>query len=143
MKAKLKRENETVKEDGSWFIVTANDDNDICVWHVPGDTDSDYSMPDLESVANSDDESHTPSAGYTTNTQSHCYPGHAFCGVIEAPSSVAPLPGTIFAEEVEGRLPYIAYTSERKYVYDGVLMDEERMFGITVRLLWSPFNIVC
>jgi hypothetical protein len=139
MKAKLTRESETAKEDGSLFIVTANDDNDVFVRHVPGDAGSVDSMPSLESVANSDDEPHTP-AGYATNTQGHRHPGHSFCSVFEAPSSVAL--GTIFSEEVEGRLPCISYTSEREYGYGGVLMDEERVLGITVRLLWSPFNIV-
>jgi hypothetical protein len=42
-------------------------------------------------------------------------------------------PPGVFAGEVEGRLPYVAYVSERDYEYDGVLLDEERILGITVR----------
>lgn len=97
-----------------------------------GDADSDDSM---ESADNSDGDRFTPSA-YTTNSQDHRHPGLALCSVLEASSRISP--GT-FAEEVEGRLPYIEYVSEKEYNYDGVLLDEERMLGITVRLFTSIF----
>jgi hypothetical protein len=121
-------ETDFIEDDdhGSW--VSMEDDDDVFIGH----DNSDSSLPGLESAASSDDDSHDPSAGYTTSSQDHRHPGHASCHVVETPSSVESS-GT-FAEEVEGRLPYAAYVSEREYEYDGVLLDEERILGITVRV---------
>ena len=40
-----------------------------------------------------------------------------------------------FAEHVEGRLPYVACASAQRYTYNGVLLDEERVIGIKVRVV--------
>lgn len=106
-----------------------DDDDDDFIGHIPGDVEG--FMPGLESVPSSAEETHTSSIEYTTSILDHRHPGRALCQVFEAPSSVNP-PG-VFAGEVEGRLPYVAYVSERDYEYDGVLLDEERILGITVR----------
>jgi hypothetical protein len=109
----------------SW--VSIEDDDDI-VGHVPSDSDS---MPGLELFNSSDEEFVDLLAAYTTSPQDHRHPGLASCHMVEAPSTVES-PG-IFTEEVEGRLPYIAYISKREYEYDSILLDEERILGITVR----------
>lgn len=111
------------------FLVTMDDDSEIFV--PDNDVDSD-SMPGLESVVDSDEECLTTLAGYTANPQwqDHRHPGLAHCRVVESPSGESPGP---FSEEVVGRLPYIEYVSEREYQYKGVLLDEERILGLTVR----------
>jgi len=116
----------------SW--ITMDDDANIFAGQVASDADSDDSMPGLQSVDNSDDDCFPPSA-YTTDPQDYRYPGLALCRAVEASSRLSP--GT-FAEEVEGRLPYIEYISERDYDYDGAFLDEERMLGITVRFVHAP-----
>ena len=116
-----------VSDDFGEMDVVEDDDDETWVSmedDVHVDADSDDSIPGLESVASSDDET---DRGYS---QKYLHPGLALCRVFEAPSSVES-PGA-FAEEVEGRLPYVAYVSEREYEYDGVLLDEERLLGITV-----------
>lgn len=41
-------------------------------------------------------------------------------------------PTGIFAECVGSALPYVGCTSEARYTFDGVLLDEERVIGLKV-----------
>ena len=98
-----------------------------------GGGDSDVSMPGLDLVSDSDGES--PSVVYTTSTEVRRHPRFANRRLITSPSSVG-ISG-LFAEKAEGRLPYVSYVSKTEYEYDGVLLDEERILGITVcKILW-------
>jgi hypothetical protein len=115
-----------VELDTSQSWVSMEDDDDFVV----SDSDSNHSMPGLELFNSSDEEFVDLLAAYTASPQDHRHLGLASCHMVEAPSTVES-PG-IFTEEVEGRLPYIAYTSEREYEYGGILLDEERILGITV-----------
>jgi len=42
--------------------------------------------------------------------------------------------GPIFKEDVRSSLPYVETVTRREYRYDGVMMDEERILGVEVRL---------
>jgi len=50
--------------------------------------------------------------------------------VITKPEQVEP--AEAFSEPVVGELPYVVSASQNKHVYDGVLLDEERVIGIIV-----------
>lgn len=50
-------------------------------------------------------------------------------------------PADTFAEHVEGRLAYVACASARTYPFHGVLLDEERVIGIRVRI-WNLYNLI-
>ncbi|KAF9531981.1 hypothetical protein CPB83DRAFT_50481 [Crepidotus variabilis] len=104
---------------------------------------SNESMPNLEEVSDSDDEefldilqaqAHSTSSGGLppySSLSSHPdsrHPGRARVQWVDIPTRVDARRS--FAEPVEGRLPYVAYISERQYGYDGVLADEERIIGI-------------
>lgn len=43
-------------------------------------------------------------------------------------------PGGIFEEPVWGSLPYVASMSEALYPFHGVMMDDERVLGVTVSI---------
>jgi hypothetical protein len=49
--------------------------------------------------------------------------------------------GRVFAEPVWTSLPYISCESRRKFSYDVVLMDEERILGL--RHVRFPFSLPC
>lgn len=73
------------------------------------------------------------STAYTTDSSDPRHPGRVRYRILDAPLSRRSLHSpTTFAEEVEGHLPYVVYTSERYYRYDGVLLDEERIIGVKV-----------
>jgi len=92
-------------------------------------------------------------AVYTTDSSDPRHPGRVRYRVLDTPLSRRSLHSpTTFAEEVEGHLPYVVYTSERYYRYDGVLLDEERIIGVKVcfitflafiLLLMCAFNLWC
>jgi hypothetical protein len=42
--------------------------------------------------------------------------------------------GSMFKEDVRSSLPYVEVVTETEYEYDGVLIDEERILGLKVRL---------
>jgi len=42
--------------------------------------------------------------------------------------------GPIFKEDVRSSLPYVETVTRRRYRYDGVMMDDERILGLEVRL---------
>ena len=46
-------------------------------------------------------------------------------------------PADAFSEPVIGRLPYVMSASQDKHMYDGLLLDEERVIGIIVSLFLS------
>ncbi len=43
------------------------------------------------------------------------------------------LAGTVFREHVWSTLPYIETVTQKRYRYEGVLIDEERILGLEVR----------
>ena len=47
------------------------------------------------------------------------------------------LAGSMFREDVRSALPYIETVTRTRYGYEGVLIDEERILGLEVRLLPS------
>ena len=51
------------------------------------------------------------------------------------------LVGSMFREDVRSALPYIETVTRTRYGYEGVLIDEERILGLEVRL--SPFVSPC
>jgi hypothetical protein len=54
--------------------------------------------------------------------------------------------GSIFEEDVRSSLPYVEIGTQRKYQYDGVLIDDERILGVKVRiesLISSPVYRLC
>ena len=51
--------------------------------------------------------------------------------------------GTMFREDVRSALPYIRTVTQKKYRYEGVMMDEERILGLEVHpLLWLPRVVI-
>jgi hypothetical protein len=42
--------------------------------------------------------------------------------------------GSIFEEDVRSSLPYVEVVTQDKYHYDGVLIDDERILGLKVRI---------
>ena len=51
--------------------------------------------------------------------------------------------GTMFREDVRSALPYIETVTQKKYRYEGVMMDEERILGLEVRSLpWLPRVVI-
>jgi hypothetical protein len=44
-------------------------------------------------------------------------------------------PADAFSEPVVGELPYVVSASQDKHIYDGVLLDEERVIGIFVSFI--------
>ena len=62
--------------------------------------------------------------------------------VINVKEDVIPA-GTMFREDVRSALPYIETVTQKKYQYEGVMIDEERIFGLEVRpLLWLPRVVI-
>jgi len=51
------------------------------------------------------------------------------------------MPSTAFSEPVEGRLPYVAITTEEVFPFNGILLDEERVIGVQVRSMSFAFLI--
>jgi hypothetical protein len=52
--------------------------------------------------------------------------------------------GSMFKEDVRSALPYIETVTQIRYGYEGVLIDEERILGLEVRLLsWCPWAPPC
>lgn len=45
--------------------------------------------------------------------------------------------GSAFKEDVRSALPYVEIVTQERYRYQGVLIDEERILGLMVRLDWS------
>ena len=52
--------------------------------------------------------------------------------VLKVEEDVIPA-GTMFGEDVRSALPYIETVTQKKYRYEGVMMDEERILGLEVR----------
>ena len=51
--------------------------------------------------------------------------------------------GTMFREDVRSALPYIETVTQKKYRYEGVMIDEEMVFGLEVHpLLWLPRVVI-
>ena len=51
--------------------------------------------------------------------------------------------GTMFREDVRSALPYIRTVTQKKYRYEGVTIDKERIFGLEVcPLLWLPRVVI-
>ena len=44
--------------------------------------------------------------------------------------------GSVFKEDMRSALPYVEIVTQEKYRYQGVLIDEERILGLKVRLDW-------
>ena len=42
--------------------------------------------------------------------------------------------GSVFEEDVRSSLPYVEIVTQDKYLYDGVMIDEERILGLNVRV---------
>ena len=55
--------------------------------------------------------------------------------VVTQPEQVEP--ADAFSEPVVGELPYVVSASQDKHMYDGVLLDEERVIGLFVSFI-SP-----
>ena len=51
--------------------------------------------------------------------------------------------GYIFEEDVRSSLPYIEIVTKTEYQYDGVLIDEERILGLKVRLGCLNMSLTC
>ncbi len=118
-----------VDDDDSWFTVDDDDGNDVAIeQQTQFESNSDI-IPAFvfESASEGGHTRNNPRAGFAVD---HSGPGRALYRVFDVPSSVDSA-GT-FAEIVEGYLPCVAYISERRYNYDGVLLDEERIIGIKV-----------
>ena len=61
--------------------------------------------------------------------------------VVTQPEQVEPVDA--FSEPVVGELPYVVSASQNRHMYDGVLLDEERVIGVIVSFISFRAPLSC
>lgn len=123
-----------VDDDDSWFT---DDGNEVAI-EQQTQLESNSDIIPAFVLESASEGSHNPRAGFAAHYND---PGRALYRVFDAPTIVDSA-GT-FAEIVEGHLPCVTYISERRYNYDGVLLDEERIIGIKVNSRFLRVRHLC